>query len=232
MTTQILVHPSYQQLDQEALFNAESDQIADGIKGRGQVVFFSMDGQELVRRHYRRGGFISKFVADRYLYTGFERTRMYREYALLDALSKAGLPVPQPVAIRCVRNSMFLYSGDLVMLRIKDAKTLGSLLIREPLGSEAWNEIGATIGRFHKQLVFHADLNVENILIDDRGQVSLLDFDRGRIVGAGLTTHADNNLQRLQRSLLKQTRLSAEFHFTQDDWKILTQSHQKAFRGS
>jgi 3-deoxy-D-manno-octulosonic acid kinase len=55
--------------------------------------------------------------------------------------------------------------------------------------------------RLHGAGVDHADLNAHNILLDTHGAVSVIDFDRGRLRGAG--TWPEQNLRRLHRSLLK-----------------------------
>ena len=48
----------------------------------------------------------------------------------------------------------------------------------------SWRAIGAAIARLHRGGVDHADLNAHNILLDGRGAVSVIDFDRGRVRGA------------------------------------------------
>jgi len=54
----------------------------------------------------------------------------------------------------------------------------------------------------HRFGVWHADLNVYNILYDAKGKVWLIDFDRGRM-GKLTPGQRTENLARLLRSLKK-----------------------------
>ncbi|MGH8399763.1 MAG: 3-deoxy-D-manno-octulosonic acid kinase [Gammaproteobacteria bacterium] len=169
--------------------------------GRGQTwVVHSEDG-DWVLRHYRRGGMVARFLADYYLWTGLEQTRPWREWRLLDALYKEGLPVPQPVAVQVVRRG-FWYRGDLITRLIPDARSLASALKESHIESLPWHAIGACIRRFHDVGIYHADLNAHNIMLDNKDAVYLLDFDRGeRRTPVILWQQA--NLARLSRSLRK-----------------------------
>jgi 3-deoxy-D-manno-octulosonic acid kinase len=66
---------------------------------------------------------------------------------------------------------------------------------------EDWRRVGSILARFHAVGADHADLNAHNILIDEAGTVSVIDFDRGRLRPPG--AWAAGNLARLRRSLLK-----------------------------
>jgi 3-deoxy-D-manno-octulosonic acid kinase len=65
-----------------------------------------------------------------------------------------------------------------------------------------WSRIGDTLGRFHREGVFHADLNAHNVLLDADEAVWLIDFDRGALRASG-TEWKRANLSRLFRSLQK-----------------------------
>ena len=66
--------------------------------GRGSVLFVRHADETWVLRHYRRGGLMARLNEDYYLWAGLERTRAFREWRLLDELSRRGLPVPRPIA--------------------------------------------------------------------------------------------------------------------------------------
>ncbi|MGE5626451.1 MAG: 3-deoxy-D-manno-octulosonic acid kinase [Bacillota bacterium] len=177
--------------------------------GRGRTFILKRGGGDWVLRHYRRGGG-ARFLGDRYLWTGLESTRPWREWRLLHALYKEGLPVPQPVAARVERRGFF-YRGDLVTRRIDGARSLAeSLDVRLP-----WREVGRCVRRFHDAGVWHADLNAHNILIDGGG-IYLLDFDRSER-RASAPGWKIANIMRLKRSLDK---LSGG-RFDADAWRVL-----------
>lgn len=169
------------------------------IGGRGSAWIVARPDGEWVLRHYRRGGLPGRFIRDLYLWTGFDATRPWREWRLLDSLYKEGLPVPRPVAARVTRAGLF-YRGDLLTRRIPDTRSLAERL-RE--GSAApWREAGACVRRFHDAGVCHADLNAHNVLADGAGRVYLVDFDRGERRRSG-TGWKLANLMRFRRSLSK-----------------------------
>jgi len=232
MQTHIIVNQRYRDLDPDTLFNNRGDRPPPEVKGRGKVVFFSLNGVTYVRKHYERGGWMRQVVRDRYVYSGFHRTRMTREFRLLESLREIGLPVPEPVAVRCLRPSPFTCSGDLVTVALPETTSLGAFLKQHPLPKADWGRIGSTIGSFHHHAVYHADLNIENILLGPDGAVSLLDFDKGRFLPLFRPFWIRKNLQRLKRSLRKTAAFSGTFHFTEEDWATLLTYHQQALPGN
>jgi 3-deoxy-D-manno-octulosonic acid kinase len=155
---------------------------------------------ECVLRHYHRGGLIARFNRDRYLWTGADRTRSFREFRLLSHIAALGLPAPQPVAAGYRRNGL-VYTADLLTRRIDDAHTLAQCLSEGRLDADLARETGALVARFHREGICHADLNAHNVLLAGTA-LYLIDFDRG-----ALRTPAEGwrlaNLARLRRSLVK-----------------------------
>jgi 3-deoxy-D-manno-octulosonic acid kinase len=168
--------------------------------GRGAVCFLQAPFGNAVLRHYRRGGLIGRVNSDRYLWTGEERTRSFREFRLLSVLRARGLPVPAPV-MAGYRRSGTWYRADLMMTAIEHSTTLSCHALDGVAEAGLWRQVGATIAAFHREGVFHADLNAHNILVDRDRQVWLIDFDRGELRTAGGWQGA--NLLRLKRSLRK-----------------------------
>ena len=170
--------------------------------GRGTVAFLRDDARRWVLRHYRRGGAVARVLDDRYLYTGADRTRGFREWRLLRELAALDLPAPRPVAARYRRDGP-LYRADLLTVELPSRTTLAQALVSEPLPMQRWSDIGRCVARFHAHGVRHADLNANNIVLGPACEVYLLDFDRGRIVAHG--AWEDAVLARLERSLVKVT---------------------------
>jgi len=202
----------------------ERDLVVGEEPGRGSVVFVSRGEQTWALRHYRRGGAVARLTADRYVWTGLERTRAFREWRLLRALHDGGLPVPSPVAAH-VRRSGPTWRGDIITERIVDTRSMAAAMVAGEMEEGMWEAIGATLRRFHDRGVDHADLNAHNVLLDQDMGVFLVDFDRGAVrAGSGWQRR---NLNRLRRSLRKIARTSGGA-FGEPDWRRLLQGYRSA----
>ncbi|PZQ19709.1 MAG: 3-deoxy-D-manno-octulosonic acid kinase [Rhodanobacter denitrificans] len=169
--------------------------------GRGRVALVDTPAGRGVLRHYRRGGLVARFSADRYLWLGLERTRAFREFRLLARLREAGLAVPSPLAARVQRDGL-RYRADLVTGLIADARTLAERVVGGEADEDLAARTGEAIARLHGTGCWHADLNAHNILIDATGTIWLIDFDRSRLRAPTLGWQ-QQNLARLRRSLEK-----------------------------
>jgi len=192
--------------------------LEESAGGRGTVAFVRDGPRRWVMRHYHRGGLVARLLDDRYLWTGADRTRAFREWRLLHELRAADLPVPAPVAARYERSGPF-YRADLITEELPTRRTLAGALAAAPLAAERWREVGECIGRLHARGVHHADLNAHNLLLGDDGTVYVLDFDRGRIRPRGAWEPAV--LERLQRSLRKVTAGLPPGRFDEATWQAL-----------
>lgn len=183
----------------------ERNLVVGEAPGRGSVLFVSRGTHEWALRHYRRGGAVAHLTVDRYLWTGLERTRAVKECRLLGELHAGGLPVPNPVAAHVIRSGLG-YRGDIITERIANTRSLAAAVSAGEVGEQVWEAVGATLRRFHDRGVDHADLNAHNVLLDHRGRVFLVDFDRGALRAGG--GWKQGNLNRLLRSLRKVSRRS------------------------
>lgn len=168
--------------------------------GRGAAWFVGSGSQQAVLRHYRRGGVFARLLGDWYLWHGAERTRSFAEFNLLAEMAAQGLPVPAPLAARYQRDGAG-YRADILIERVAGAVPLAALL-RNDLVSAPWEQVGATIALFHRAGIDHADLNVNNVLVDGLGNIWLIDFDRSRRRQPGRHWRYAN-LRRLRRSINK-----------------------------
>jgi 3-deoxy-D-manno-octulosonic acid kinase len=193
------------------------DALEEFSGGRGSVCVLRAEKGDWILRQYRRGGFAARISTDRYLWTGANATRSFREWRLLAQLHDLGLPVPPPVAARYVRDGL-LYRADIITVRLPDARTLADSVRERALDPQAWRRIGLTIARFHAVGVHHADLNANNIMLAGE-EVYLIDFDRGRIRARG--NWEAQVIARLRRSLDKLKARDPRLNFDEPEWRTL-----------
>ena len=202
---------------------AQRASIIGFAEGRGTTFFVQYKSLELVLRHYKRGGLISRWLEDEYFWFGLRLSRPWREWRLLQWMNDAGLPVPQPVAAQVKRKGIF-YTADIITRRIPHARSLSGYLQKEPLSEGYWIALGSLLRRFHEQGVYHADLNANNILLDDGGRFYLVDFDKcHKRKPAAKWQRA--NLLRLKRSLMKFKNSVLDFQFNDESWANLLRGY-------
>lgn len=197
--------------------------------------------EQWVLRHYYRGGLPGKFVRKSFIFTGLEQTRAVAEFELLKTMQGLKLPVPKPIGAY-VLNKGLTYQASILLARIEGSVDLGRLLLKQALSPSQWQQVGATIKRFHLAGVFHSDLNCKNVLWrENDSSAHLIDFDRCYIKAQNIeqNLHRDafakswqgKNLARLQRSFVKQQQQAKVnklvFHFTPADWQTLLVGYQQ-----
>ncbi len=164
--------------------------------GRAAAWFIQIAEQACVLRHYRRGGMAARFFRDQYLWTGATLSRSIAEFSMMQSMWLAGLPVPQPLAAAVWRKGL-VYRAALITAKVQDATPLAHVV-----DSAAWAQAGRAIAKMHQAEIWHADLNVFNVLMDPQGQAWLIDFDRARAGYLNAWQRAEN-LARLLRSVRK-----------------------------
>ncbi|WP_213999057.1 lipid IV(A) 3-deoxy-D-manno-octulosonic acid transferase [Arsukibacterium sp.] len=181
--------------------------------------------QQLVLRHYYRGGLAGKVNKDRFFYQSVLYSRAMQEFSLLQWLRQQGLAVPAPVAARYQQTGLS-YRADLLIERIDGARDLASILSNErPLSDREWQAVGVAIAKLHAASVDHTDLNCRNILLDNKGTVWLIDFDKCRRRPPG--SWQQSNLQRLLRSLHKEQAKLSTFHWQASAWQNVINGYQQ-----
>ena len=197
--------------------------------GRTAAHYIELQGRACVLKQYRRGGLVRHLTSKLYVFQGLGNSRMWQEFKLLQTLRAKGLPVPRPVAALCdVHPSMPLlpsmcYSGSLITERIDHTCTLAESLEQQAMDIDEWQQVGQLIRRFHDQQLYHADLNANNILWQERKQLFLIDFDKSHLKPAEAdASWKQANLDRLLRSLRK---LQPRF-FEESGWLKLLDGYQ------
>src|SRR5690606_33169493 len=119
---------------------------------------------------------------DQYVFTGLEQTRAWQEFYLLADMQQDQLPTPTPVAALIERSGL-VYRADLITLRIPASVDVFQLLCERALKQDQWFSIGRTIRQLHNQQIFHHDLNIHNLMLDQQDKIWIIDFDKCRRKG-------------------------------------------------
>jgi 3-deoxy-D-manno-octulosonic acid kinase len=100
-----------------------------------------------------------------------------------------------------------------------------TILQTEVVSEATWQQIGRTIARFHQLGVYHDDLNCHNILLNEQGEIFIIDFDRGdKRTPDKVWQQA--NLDRLLRSFNKELNRLTSFTWQESQWQALKKGYQ------
>lgn len=125
--------------------------------------------------------------------------------------------VPVPVAARTHRSGIWWAKYDILVSYIENSSNLVNILKQRTLSSNEIAEIAKSVIQLAVNGVYHSDLNIHNLLIDDQGRIWIIDFDKSKLIPNGCV---ERMLERLQRSFAKERRLALEakesFFYTDD----------------
>jgi 3-deoxy-D-manno-octulosonic acid kinase len=197
--------------------------------GRSNTMIVGDGQQQFVLRHYVRGGLPGRLVRDKYVWTGEAQTRSFAEWYLLTRLIGLKLPVPVPAAARYCRSGP-VYTADLLTVRAPEIRSLAERITQAPGDIEFWQNLGADLHQFHAAGVYHADLNAYNVQVDQHDRLFLLDFDRGKLLPAGVWQQ--KNISRLHRSMRKIKRLDPKLNYIAANWKQFLDGYFSASRSA
>ena len=162
------------------IFNVHSANYAYQFKakkiGRGEVYFIDCNNNKLVLKEYNRGGLIRYFTKNKYLYLGLKRTRPFKEFLMLKKMHELELPVPRPVSIK-LSISGFYYTGKIITEEVLNAVNLKKIIISKKINNQIISNIISVLRNLIQNNIFHSDLNINNILIDESLSIYIIDFD-------------------------------------------------------
>ncbi|MFC1734985.1 lipopolysaccharide kinase InaA family protein [Candidatus Hydrogenedentota bacterium] len=175
--------------------------------GRAPVRLLCISGSEpcmAVVRKYRRGGLFGKLVSDTY----FIGARPHDELVVTAHAERSGAPVPRVLAAVKFRKAIG-YGGFLVTEEIARSEQLPTRWKAAKSRSEQCSLIRATaraVRQLHDTGIYHADLQLKNILISEDGNAHIIDCDRARVVDPSDVFSRVRNLLRFLRSARKAAR--------------------------
>jgi 3-deoxy-D-manno-octulosonic acid kinase len=156
----------------------------------------------LLIRHCRRGGALGGLLGDRH----WSPKSAWDEMRISEKLLREGVDVAEVLGVRAEKRGL-AWRLDVVTRTIENAATLRDLIAGEaPRGFPAVPvaAVAAAVRRMHDSGLWHADLNLQNILVTRDGDVRIIDL-AGSKVKRPLPERARlDNLARLYRSLEKQ----------------------------
>lgn len=180
-----------------------------GYRGRSPLRAIRLrDGETALIRSYRHGGFFR--AVTRACFVTWP-PRPFRELAITEELRRRGLSTVEVYAAGVERVCGPFYRGCLVTRELRGAIDLWAALQDETVGPQARSFVlkaaAETLRAMHSQGVYHADLNLKNILVRLKAEGAegyVIDFDRAKLVLGELPPPlVKKNLDRLLRSALK-----------------------------
>ncbi len=204
---------------------AQQKAITGTTTGRGITYFIQYNGIAMVLREYLRGGVIAKFVKRHFWFNGLEHTRVYQEMALLDAMQQHGLNVPKPIG-GLIQRCGVVYRNQILLERISGAQDFHAHCQHDFVDNVHWQALGAEIAKMHQMGVYHHDLNIENVLLDNAGKVWLIDFDKCKFMQPDPQWQIAN-LARLARSIRKQRQQHADYCINEANWQAVLTSYSE-----
>jgi 3-deoxy-D-manno-octulosonic acid kinase len=182
-------------------FHPPAPAAGSALDGRTSASRLQLDGVgSVVIKHYRRGGLLRHLVKRRYL--NFGKTRSQQEFELLNAAGALGVNVPQPVAY--AHKGRLFYQAWLITRAIGESMSLARLSLQDEAQTRrAVPLIAEQIGLLIQNHILHVDLHPGNVVVDGRGRVYLLDFDKGRFYRGSRKKLRCRYSARWQRAIVK-----------------------------
>jgi len=169
---------------------------ATTLTGRSPLRFIEPD---MVVRTLMHGGLFRHITGRRFLSPG----RTVRELEVSSYLASHGIPTPEILAVRLIKNGLFL-SIDVVSRFVPGSTDL--LLYLEKPHQDApdlLQKAGTLIRKIHDLGVYHADLHIKNLLLDSEGSLWVLDLDKAYQLGVVPEFMKRMNRKRFVRSVMK-----------------------------
>lgn len=193
-----------------SLCEAKSDGAVEDspYSGRGRLRAISLsEGDSALIRAYRHGGFFRAVTGP---WFSSWPPRPFRELVVTEELRRRGLRTVEVYAACVSRTVGPFYRGWLITGELRGAEDFWSALQHgtvERIGTAALRAMAQSIRAMHRQGVYHADLNLKNILLrveDGRPASYIIDYDKARLfLGTLPEALARRNLARLRRSARK-----------------------------
>jgi 3-deoxy-D-manno-octulosonic acid kinase len=205
--------------DRESIASAllgDTDTTPFEAAGRGSVGLFKLADGEGVLRRCRRGGFVGKMVNEGYLF----KNRPLVEFRVHEHLYDGGVSVPEPLGVMWEQHGP-IFRGAIATRRVEAVGLRTWLAESNGEADLLLASIGRLISSMHDAGVYHADLHVENILVDGENAF-LIDFDNARCHQSLGGIRRARNLLRLRRSFQKWAMAESAFDRILEGYGFIT----------
>jgi 3-deoxy-D-manno-octulosonic acid kinase len=177
-----------------------------GMGNRRSGFLIELDGTELFARRCRRGGMVASLLSD--VYVGLA-PRPLIELGIAVQAMKRGVPTAEPMGAMVEWIGPALYRG-FFLTRAMRGMTLWEFLQTDDdptVRRHVLEQAHAAIAAMHEKGLFHADLNLHNLLVTRAAEsftVVIIDLDKARLLDGPLPTSMRRaNVARLLRSARK-----------------------------
>lgn len=173
----------------------------DPLLGRAQADFLNLPSWgNIVVKHYMRGGLMRHLSRRLHLRRGSCRGEL--EFRMLKSLRADGFPVPEPLG--WAERGHLLVQTWLFLAEIPRAKTLAQLDQSDPAQAlELLPKVSELINRLIEQKIHHVDLHPGNVLVDEKNNVHLIDFDKAARVTYSPDELRERHYRRWNRAIAK-----------------------------
>ncbi len=174
----------------------------DQTWGRGSTTKVTLSGgTNVFVRQYLRGGFARHFNRDLFL---LRPPRPIHELVVTEVARSAGCPVPTVAAV-CVEDTGPFYRGWIATEALENTRAFIEVYCEAASDDRKrlLEDAGAAIRSIHDACVYHVDLTGDNLLVDEGGSVSIIDFDKAVLRGQPSPRLARRGLDRFWRSMNK-----------------------------
>lgn len=173
------------------------------------ILLKSLNNGSFVVRDYWHGGMFGKLLRDIF----WQGVRPIQELVICESASQKGIPTIEIVAI--IKNRFLgpFYKSKLISREIKNSIDLMELLLRYDKNTfyarkrAIISKVAHAIKEMHDAGIYHADLNLKNILLQTVGRdefvAYIIDLDKSKQCNELKPRSRIKNLMRLDRSLEK-----------------------------
>lgn len=141
------------------------------LKGRRQIRYLEPG---MIVRELVHGGLFAGLTGERFL----SPARSIREIMVSNHLITGGLPTPEIMGLRIVRDGLFQRIAVISRLVPQATDLIAYLATEHDNAPQVMADAGRLVRRMHDRKVYHADLHLKNFLLDKEGHLWLLDLDK------------------------------------------------------